>query len=152
MITKKTVLFFLLIVLCVIFAYFIRIIPPLEEEKGILEEIHKNDINIAEIESTLYQATELDINLTLWDVEPYYNPVENTYYFLISEEYYEKKLKPKVKIQPEETSVNYKYSILTEEYNKDDGLCIKFNEPYEMIVYNTSTYYKLSFKFTNLSF
>ena len=102
MITKKRFLFFLLIVLCIIFLYFIKIIPPIEEEKGILEEIHKNDINLAEIESTLYQATELDINLTLWDVEPYYNPVENTYYFLISEEYYQQKLNPKVKPKPEQ--------------------------------------------------
>lgn len=150
MITKKRFLFFLLIVLCIIFLYFIKIIPPIEEEKGILEEIHKNDINLAEIESTLYQATELDINLTLWDVEPYYNPVENTYYFLISEEYYQQKLKPKVKILPEETALTYKYSILNEDYNKEDGLTIKFNEPYEMIVYDESTYYKIPFKITNL--
>ena len=152
MITKKTFLFFLLIVLCIIFAYFIKIIPPIEEEKGILEEIHKNDINLTEIESNLFPSTELDINLTLWDIEPYYNPVENMYYFLISEEYYEQKLKSKVKILPEEKAANFKYSILSDSYNPEEGFCIKFNESYEMIVFDDSNYYKISFKFTNLPF
>lgn len=150
MITKKTFLFFLLIVLCIIFAYFVKIIPPIPEERGIVEEIHKSDINLAEIESTKSLTPELDINLTLWDIEPHYNPVENTYYFLLSEDNYEQKLKPKLKLLPEETSVDFKYSILSESYNLDEGLCVRFNEPYEMIVYNETTYYKLIFKFTNL--
>lgn len=147
MFTKKTIKFILLIALCILFATFIQIMPEEEIEPGILIEQNKGDINLAEIESTLQLSTELDINLTLWDIEPYYNKLENTYYFLISEEHAEEYIKPKVKIEPES---NFQYSILSENYNQKDGLCVKFNEPYEMIVFNDSTYYKIPFKFTNL--
>ncbi len=147
MFNKKTISFILLIALCILFATFINIIPEEVVEEDIIEELHKDDINIGEIKSHLFPVSELDIDLTLWDVEPYYNSVENTYYFLISEENVDNFVKPKVKIT---TEGNFKYSILTPSYDLDKGLEIKFNYPYEMIVYNESNYYTIPFKFTNL--
>ena len=146
MFKKKTICFLILIALCVTFTKIAQFAQKIENT-DVIKEIHRNDINLTEIESNLQNCPELNIELKLWDVEGYFNSLENTCYFLINERYADRYIKPIIKIETEE---DYYYSILSESYNPDEGLCVDFNTTYDLLVYNDTNYYKMKMKFTTL--
>lgn len=143
MFVNKKVKFLLLIALCFIFITYRQVAIEIEN-KDVIKEIDKNEIDFLEIESNLVECDELEFQLKFWSTEPYYNSVEDTYYFLIDKSYFEKYTKPRIEIESEEEIY---YSILSDFYNMDEGLYVDANKTYELLIYDEFKYNKLSFKF-----
>lgn len=145
MFINKKIKSLLLICLCVALAIFTQIAYEIEN-KYVVRELNKDKINIAEIESTFKKVDKLDIEVKLWDTEPYYKAEENIYYFLIDEKYFENTTKPKIKIETEEKI--YYFSILNDFYDKDEGLYVDSEKVYDFLICDGLNYYRFNAKFT----
>ena len=140
---NKKIKCFLLILLCILFIIYKQYAVEIAN-KDVIKEIYKEDVSLSQIESTLKKCSDLEFELKFWSTEPYYNSVEDTYYFLIDEKYFENYTKPKIEIESEDEIY---FSILSDFYNKDEGLYVDSDKIYDLLIYDDVKYNRFSFKF-----
>ena len=140
---NKKIKCFLLILLCILFIIYKQYAVEIAN-KDVIKEIYKEDVSLSQIESTLKKCSDLEFELKFWSTEPYYNSIEDTYYFLIDEKYFENYTKPKIEIESEDEIY---FSILSDFYNKDEGLYVDSDKIYDLLIYDDVKYNRFSFKF-----